>query len=101
MLVNVRYLQPISLELGVSEEIVTLRPTASVAELMAAIASRHGKRPPGSLAMSKNGSFKNSAIVLALQREGLTGSKRIDYTKAEGVQLQDNDVALLYLISCG
>ena len=96
--VKVIYLQQLPAELGANsgEDVFALDAVASVVDLMNAIIAKYAPRSRDVLPRLDGSAENCSGIAIALQREGVPGSRRIKHTVAADVKLTDSDTILLY-----
>ena len=98
MQIEVVYLQQMPVELGASAgaDVFELDANAGIVDLMSAIMVKYAPKSHDILPRLDGSAENCSGVAIALQREGVVGSRRIKHTVAAEVKLADGDKIFLF-----
>ena len=96
MNVNVKYLFPIRKIVGRDCETFEVNPNINVANLVEEMALKYGEGFKEFMVSSESGKFTTGRVSIGIQREGVIGTKRIEFLNGFDTLLMNQDVVLLY-----
>lgn len=98
MQIKVTYLQQMPEELGasVAAEVFELDANTGIVDLMSMITIKYAPKSRDIMPRLDGSAENCSGVAIALQREGVMGSRRIQHTNAAKVKLADGDKIFLY-----